>query len=137
MHTQYTRKTMTDVPVPMPTAPNKPDLVLPIILVCMAVASGIVSWYILTLFHPVSTPVTLPNRQKTQSVETQMPQAAEKPTSSTPAITPTPNKGPGNYVCDTLGYCNISDEQGRRGCPVTFADPKCLSSCGDTAKRCP
>lgn len=128
---------MTDAPVPISTVPKKPDFVLLISLVCIATASGIISWRIWLAYRPVSAPVTLPNRQKTQSAEAQMPRTATEPTSSTPSVGPTPNKGQGNYVCDSLGFCNIADEKGKAACPVTFADPACLSSCADVAKRCP
>ena len=122
------RKTMTDAPVPAPTASKKPDLLLPIILVCMAVVSGIISWRIWLMYRPTSTPVTLPTRQKTQSVEL---------TSSTPTVAPTPDTGPGNYVCDSLGICNIYEDPQAAGCTTTFADPHCLNQCHDVSKRCP
>lgn len=58
------------------------------------------------------------------------------PTSSpapTPSVRPT---GPGSYACSAEGDCNLYSDEMRKGCPATFADSRCLDSCGDTGKRC-
>ena len=50
------------------------------------------------------------------------------PTSSSP--------GPGDYACDRLGTCNLYKNPVSAGCPVTFADPRCLSQCGNPKNQC-
>lgn len=122
---------MTDIPVPSPATPQKKDMWVPILFMALVIASAIISWRIYRTYRPASTTVTLP---KSQSINT--PQS-ETSTSSIPLATPTPDTGPGNYVCDPLGICNLADEKGKSGCPITFADPKCLQSCDTVAKRCP
>lgn len=53
-----------------------------------------------------------------------------------PRDTPRPT-GAGSYACDPLGNCNIYENLENIGCPKTFADSRCLYSCGDTSVRCP
>ncbi len=121
---------MTDIPVSSSASPKKLAIWVPALFILMVIASAGISWRIYRTYRPTSTTVTLPKSPLTNT------QQAE-PTSSVPLATPTPDKGPGNYVCDPLGICNLADEKGKSGCPVTFADPKCLKSCADKVKRCP
>lgn len=44
--------------------------------------------------------------------------------------------GPGPYACDPLGKCNLYKNPVSAGCPVTFADPLCLSQCGNPKNQC-
>lgn len=53
-----------------------------------------------------------------------------------PTTAPRPT-GPGSYACDPLGNCNIYENPEEIGCPKTFADSRCLDSCGDTNVQCP
>lgn len=50
------------------------------------------------------------------------------PTSSLP--------GSGGYACDRLGTCNLYKNPLGAGCPVTFADPRCLSQCNNPKNQC-
>lgn len=44
--------------------------------------------------------------------------------------------GPGRFACDALGKCNLYKNPSGAGCPATYADPRCLSQCGDPTKQC-
>ena len=120
---------MIETPPPVPTKSNILLPALVVLLIGVLSIAGYIAW---TILYPPSTAVTLRKSQTIQPTATTVDNAPD-----VDAPTPTPNKGPGNYVCDILGVCNIADEKGKVGCPVTFADPNCLNACEDTAKRCP
>lgn len=88
----------------------------------------------------VSSLLSLPSPKEgvTQVIETDKSIApGYTQTKISPTPTPLPKNGPKPYACSKEGVCNLYSDQTRKDfCSVTYADPSCLSQCGDTAKRC-
>ncbi|MEK7577690.1 MAG: hypothetical protein AAB492_03700 [Patescibacteria group bacterium] len=117
----------TESPIPQ----KKSDRIVPILMLILIGISSVLGYFLYTSVYPPSTAVILRKSQTIQSADTTVNNAPD-----VDAPTPTPDKGSGNYVCDPLGFCNLADDKGKAGCPVTFADPKCLNICDDVSKRC-
>lgn len=55
----------------------------------------------------------------------------------TPSPSATPIPGGGNLACDPSGQCNVYNDPGGSGCPITFTDPvACQAACASPTNRC-
>lgn len=115
-----------------PTPPaTRHSLLLPAFLVLLTIELAAAGYFVWKIWRPASSlPVTPTAKQN-------IPQENTPQESTTPLPTTAPVKGPGVYACDIQGVCNVFSDTRRVVCPVTYADPSCLNSCGDIKNQCP
>ena len=117
---------------PIQTTPlvKKFSLLLSAFLVLLTIELAVAGWFMWKTWYPPSAAVTLPQKQNIL-------QENAEPKITTPLPTKAPDTGPGVYACDIQGVCNLFNDKRRAGCPVTYADPSCLNSCGIAKNQCP
>lgn len=120
------------------------NLGLTVLIVFLCIVLGFLGWSAWNVYAPKSSVISVPQHEKSVGTGENVSfpvVGAQQPSTvggiDQPTAVPTVNKGTGKFACDKEGNCNLFDDKGRAGCPVTYADPACLNACGEVKNRCP